>query len=194
MKRTLVIALSATLALAATARADYPPAALVSSPQSLVDSWYRHYLHRPPDQAAAGWAESLAKGQEPEALLATLLSSREYYAAGGDTPTGYIRELFADLVNREPTARELDYWVRRLRFSSRRDVAYDMLVRYPQSWPGWRGTGAYRYNDPATPNPAPANRTFPDPASRSFPDPAGPYFRGYEYRRPIRAFPLGSGG
>jgi hypothetical protein len=193
MIRTFILGLAGALALAGPALADDAPPATGghagASPEMLIDYWYHNYLHRAPDQGAAGWAAALNRGQAPEAILAILLSSQEYYAAGGGTPAGYVRELFHDLVRRDPTPRELDYWVRRLRLSSRRDVAYDLLTRYPQTWPGLRTAPTY-----VPGRPDPFGPRYPDPASRDFPDPGGPYFNGYEYRRPIRAFPLGSRG
>jgi hypothetical protein len=185
MKRIILIALTLLggLVLAGPARAQtYSSAAGIGDAPMIVDYWYRHYLHRGADSGAAGWIAALQRGQQPEAVLATILSSTEYYTDGGGTPTGFIAELFHDLVGREPSAREMAYWLQRLRYTSRRDVAYEMLVRHPQSWPGLRRGAPY------------VPYSFPDPNGPNFPDPAGPYFGNYEYRRPIRAFPLGNRG
>src|SRR5262249_20054229 len=43
--------------------------------EELVRSWYQRYLHREPDPNRAAWVDALNSGQQPEAVLAGILSS-----------------------------------------------------------------------------------------------------------------------
>jgi hypothetical protein len=163
----------------------------------MVSSWYQRYLRRPADAGAAGWIQALRTGHSPEEILSSILSSEEYYRDAGGSGPAFIQRLFMDVVGRPPTGPEITYWTGRMRFRSRKDVAYQVLLRHPQDW-SILGTGTGTpvrarsyYYDPGY---------YPiDPASLNFRDPGGPYFKSpylpnYEYRRPIRAFPLRSRG
>ncbi len=108
--------------------------AYATAPEQLVAFWYRKFLGREPDAGLAGWATALRQGNSPEMVLAGILSSEEYYARGGTTPQGFVRELYRDIAGREPNRRELETLVRRTRLESRSDIAYSLLVRYPLSW------------------------------------------------------------
>jgi hypothetical protein len=184
MARSMALVLPAILASASFAPAQYyyPPAA-PSSPQALVATWYEHYLGRQPDAGAASWVRSLQMGRPPEQVLSTILSSQEYLRRAGGTRPGFIQQLYLDIAGRQPSPQELGYWMGRMRFDSRKDVAYQLLIFFPQDWSGGRG--------PAAPyNPG----YYPEPASPTYSDPAGRYFRSpsyynYEYRRPVRALP-----
>jgi hypothetical protein len=153
-----------------------------------VNSWYERYLRRAPDRGAATWVQSLRRGHSPEEVLSTILSSEEYFARAGGSNVAFVRQLIGDLVGREPAPVEVSYWAGRLRFDSRRDVAYRLLILHPRDWSGTN-----------PPPPAYDPGYYPDPASLRFRDPSGPYFKSpyfynYEYRRPIRAFSLGAQG
>jgi hypothetical protein len=115
----------------------------------LVQTWYRKYLHREPDpDGIATWVNALSSGQTPEAVLATLLGSQEYYDRCGDTPDGFVRIAFQDITGRAPTPSEYAYWTGRMTFMSSKDVAYAMLTRYPQTWgtpAAWRDDNRYEY-------------------------------------------------
>jgi hypothetical protein len=103
--------------------------------QAQVASWYRKFLNREPDPAGlAGWVEGLRSGGSPERTLAGILGSAEYYVKSGSTPEGFIRTLYRDLLGRDPTEREMVFWLRRMYHQDRSDVAYTFLMRYPQSW------------------------------------------------------------
>jgi hypothetical protein len=80
------------------------------------------------------WTNALHSGSSPAFTLSGILGSDEYYARAGYSPQGFIRTLFADLTGREPTYEDFNYWLRRLAFEDRRDVAYALLESYPQSW------------------------------------------------------------
>jgi hypothetical protein len=97
----------------------------------LVDSWYRRYLGRPAELGARGWVDALDAGQAPEAVLASILSSDEYWQRSGQNGRAYVTMLFQSITGRRPARRETEYWLHHLRRRDRRDVAYDMLKRYP---------------------------------------------------------------
>jgi hypothetical protein len=181
----LTIALSASLA---PAQSYYHPSEAPGDPQTLVRSWYDRYLHRAADAGADAWIKALRTGHSPEDVVSTILSSQEYYAAAGGSGPGYIRQLYLDLIGHAPSPAEINYWMGRLRYSSRRDLAYQLLIRHPQNWSGLQA-----------PPPSYDPGYYPDPASPTFRDPSGPYFHSshfynYEFRRPLRAFSLGSQG
>jgi hypothetical protein len=121
-----------------------PAAAQAQSAQSqaLAASWYARFLGRPVDAAGSGWAVALDQGQRPEKLLAALLGSPEYYQRTGGTPENYVQSLFLDLTGRRPTPAEYSLWIRRLLhtrgeqpgYDELTDLAYAMLLRYPQSY------------------------------------------------------------
>jgi hypothetical protein len=190
MTRTFALTLGALLLSSSLAQAQryYYPAAAPGDPQTLVRSWYERYLRREPDTGSGAWVRSLRAGHSAEDVLATILSSQEYFTDAGGTAAGFVRQLFLDLTGREPSPTEINTWVNRLRFERRKDIAYRFLILHPQNWSGT--------------NPPPLNYDpgyYPDPASPTFRDPGGPYFHSpyefnYEYRRPIRAFPLGARG
>jgi hypothetical protein len=140
MKRLILLAGAAVLALAPDAPAQQPPSYVEAAAQ--VDGWYQRFLGRTAstDRGSNLWVTQLTQGNSPEAVLAGILSSNEYYAKGRNTAEGFVNNLFRDLLGRRPTAREYDYWVRRAYaqnaedMKTRQDIAYDFLSRNPGSW------------------------------------------------------------
>jgi hypothetical protein len=190
MKRLLALALPTLLLGTSFAQAQsyYHRTDAPGDPQTLVRSWYERYLRREPDAGAGSWVQSLRTGHSPEDVLATILSSAEYFTTAGRSNPGFVRQLYLDVLGREPSPAEINYWGGRLRYESRKEVAYQMLIRHPQNWSGMKAP-------PPTYDPG----FYPDPTSPTFRDPGGPYFHSpyfynYEYRRPIRAFPLDARG
>jgi hypothetical protein len=184
MARSTNSAWLALLVLAgpALAQPQYPPPPPqpypTNDPQALVESWYERFLHRNAELAAAGWVEALRRGQSPEQTLSSILGSDEYYLRNGSTPQGFIQGLFVDLTGRQPAPAQMDAWLRRVRFESRQDIAYHMLMRYPQAW---QGTAPAYYPD----QPPPAVGPNPNPNPYPY-----PYYNSYEYRRPFRRFQI----
>jgi hypothetical protein len=130
-----------------------------ADPEALVRSWYQKYLGREVDPSGySSWVNSLTQGSPPEAVLATILASDEYFQRAGNTPEGFIQQLFRDFVGRGPTRGEFDLWVRRVYSDDRRDIAYALLRRHPQTW------GASSY------------------------DPRGESPHDYDYRRPFSRY------
>ncbi|MGH7222947.1 MAG: DUF4214 domain-containing protein [Gemmataceae bacterium] len=190
MRRLLAFTFASILLSASLAQAQsyYHPVEAPGDPTVLVHSWYKRYLRREADAGANGWIQALRTGHSPEDVLSTVLSSQEYFTAAGRSNPGYVRQLYLDLIGRAPSPAEINYWTGRLRYESRKDVAYHMLVRHPQNWSGMKA-----------PPPSYDPGYYPDPASPTFRDPSGayfhsPYFYNYEYRRPIRAWMLDSRG
>jgi hypothetical protein len=99
------------------------------SPEELVRSWYQRFLHRDPDPLWSVWVEAVRYGQEPNAVLAAILGSQEYFNNAGGTPEGFVQALYQDISGRRPTPEEMGYWVRRVLDRDRNDVAYALLTR-----------------------------------------------------------------
>ena len=137
MRRFLAAVLFGTFMAAA------PTAALAQSAQAqaIVSEWYSRFLHRPID-GAAGWEQALDQGQNPDKLLSGILGSNEYYLRAGGTDPGFVQTLFVDVNGRQPTQPEYALWLNQLiqlessvpAYEVRDDVAYAMLLRYPQNW------------------------------------------------------------
>jgi len=183
MARSMALVLPAILASAGFVQAQYDyyyPAAAPRDGRLLVQGWYEHYLGREPDPGALSWIHSLQTEHPPEQVLSTILSSQEYLVRAGGTRAGFIRQLYLDIAGRQPSGQELGYWMGRMRFDSRKDVAYQLLTYFGQNWSGGRGPAA-----PYHPG------YYPESASPTAGNPAGSYFRNpsyqnYEYRRPVR--------
>jgi hypothetical protein len=175
MTRTFAFALSGLLAFAgfAPAQSDTGP----TNYQQLVNSRY------------ASRAGSIERRTVPHESLAPGSTVDPEFA-----PRAYIERLFLDTLGRRPSDLEASYWLQRLSYQPREDVALELMQRRPTRWPG--------YYDPRSGvdyDPGPGSSFFPDPASLNFRDPSGPYFKSpyysnYQYRRPLRAFPLASQG
>jgi len=140
MKRFLLIAGLAALVTPLSLPAQYPyqPGGAGGAEQ-MVQEWYGRFLGRAADPQAAGWINLLQSGHAPDAVLAQLLASPEYYLRGGSTPQGFVQRLHIDLTGRPPGPGETAAWVRQLYSHDRQDVAYQMLQRYPQNWGGSPG-------------------------------------------------------
>lgn len=190
MIRTLVLALG-TLFLASglTSAQTYSDRdATPSEPRTRVRSWIKGYLHRQPTPSARTWIQSLRTGHSPRDVQSSILASDEYYRDAGGTNASYVRRLYADVIGRAPLPAEINYWVGRLRYEDRKDVAHQMLRFHPRKVSRIRT--------------APFNSDagyFPDPASPTFCDPSGsyfhsPYFYNYEKSRSLRAFGLNEQG
>jgi len=124
-----------TLLIALTCNTLVAAQPLGPSPTVAVRNWYQHYLNREPDQSGlVAWTDSLRSGNHPALVLASILGSDEYFAKAGNTREGFVRTLFLDVAGREPTRRELGYWVNRLSVETNRDVAYAFLLNYPAAW------------------------------------------------------------
>jgi hypothetical protein len=178
MTRTLVLALPTLLLTVSLAPAQ--SYSYSSRPQG--------YLRRETAPSERPPTQAMRDVGTPQYVESGKLASDDYFARAGGTRAAYIRRLYFDVVGREPLPAEINYWVGRLRYETRRDVAYRLLRFHPQNVGGMT---------PVPPNYDPG--FFPDPASQTFPDPGGPYFRSpyfdnYGNNRSLRAFYLGAQG
>jgi hypothetical protein len=134
MKRLfLAIGLAALLA-PLPGSAQFPPGVYGDRAEQLVGEWYSRYLGRGTDPYAAVWIQALRSGQTPEAVLAQILASDEYYQKADNTPEGFVCTLHRQLSGRLPSPDEARAWLARVYRGERQDVAYQMLLRYPQDW------------------------------------------------------------
>jgi hypothetical protein len=153
MRRVIVLS-ALILCVVPPASAQYPPSQGqyvpyqgFDDPQELVEHWYQTFLRRNParDRSTYAWAEQLRRGVSPNAVLAGIISSDEYYAKGGSNPEGFIRNLFADILVRPPKEGELRYWMRRALTQditdpqTRQNIAYEILTSNPGSASGSYG-------------------------------------------------------
>lgn len=191
MTRILAFAFPALLLVPSSAPAQtfyYSRGSAASNPATLVRSDYEGYLRREPGPAASTWIQARRTGSTPQAVLSGILSSDEYYAAAGGTQPAYVRQLYVDVIGRDPLPAEINYWAGRLDYESRENVTHQMLRQHPQN------------TSVLSVPPAPYDPGyFPDPASPTFRDPSGPYFHSpyfynYEQAPAIRNFELRSQG
>jgi hypothetical protein len=90
---------------------------VASSTEYLTDvvaSIYQHYLHRGLDAGAPGWVGLLAGGTSNEQVTIDIVSSPEYFADQGGSNSGFVRGLYLDILNRTPSAAEVQVWVNAL--------------------------------------------------------------------------------
>ena len=190
MTRTLVLALPTlllTVSLAPAQSSSYRPAT-PGDPATLNRSFIKGYLRREPTPSDTSSMQALRSGGSPEYVQSGILAGDEYFRRAGGTRPAYVRQLYVDVLGREPLPAEINYWVGRLRYETRRNVAYRLLRFHPQNVSGMT---------PVPPSYDPG--FFPDPASPTFRDPSGPYFHSpyfynYEKSRAIRAFYSGAQG
>src|SRR5262249_10604221 len=82
---------------------------------AVVTVWYQHHLGRDPEPAGlARWVSRLKQGENHDDVLAGLLASQEYFDRHGSSSQGFVRGLYREILYREPTAAEVNSWVRRL--------------------------------------------------------------------------------
>jgi hypothetical protein len=78
----------------------------------LVDSWYRLYLNRAPEpEGMRDQLDRLRRGDSPEEIQAGILGSDEYFRLHGSRRHAWVAALYADVLDRSPTRREVDTWV-----------------------------------------------------------------------------------
>jgi hypothetical protein len=182
MTRTVAFALSGLLAFAGLSQAQYDtPSAPQRNAQRLINSRYRS-----DDESRASRMPS--RGHVPELSMSGEPNDPEF------APLAFIERTYLNTLGREPSAQESAYWMNRLGYQTREAMTLELLQKRPL---GWQGTYDPRWGKDY--DPGAGSSRFPDPASLNFRDPSGPYFKSpyyinYQYRGPIRAFPLGSQG
>jgi len=134
MKRFILAVGLVVLLTPLTAQAQFRRGGSGDMPEQMVADWYQRFLGRPLDPQGSVWIEGIKSGQQPEAVLAQILGSTEYYIRAGSSPQGFVRRLHIDLTGRPPGPSETRAWAAQVYHGDRQDVAYQMLQRYPQGW------------------------------------------------------------
>ncbi len=89
--------------------------AQVYNSSDYVRNLYRKYLGREPtSNELTQWVWSFQKGLSLTEAQATFLSSDEYYDRHGRNPNTFVSGLYAEILNRAPSANEASQWVRNL--------------------------------------------------------------------------------
>jgi hypothetical protein len=107
-----------------SARAQY------YDPAQLVQSWYARYLGRQVDPNGLSiWVQQV-RSYGPVQAQAGILGSDEYYARHGSRPEGFVQGLYADVLGRAASRREMHSWVSRLWVDSgnRAQLAQEFLA------------------------------------------------------------------
>ena len=142
-------------------------------PEDLVRFWHQRLFHREIAPALRDrWVVELRRGIAAPVALAHILAGPEYYVQVGSRPEAWVRNTFVQIVGREPTQAEFQFWLDRLYHEDRDQVAYEMVTRYPPAWIN---------QAPVVVAPAPVVTTRVVPAPVIVPAPV----EVYEYRRPI---------
>jgi HEAT repeats/Domain of unknown function (DUF4214) len=83
--------------------------------QRLVESWYQLYLHRPSDEAGMrDYLGRLRNGQGPMEVQAAMLGSDEYYRLHSARQRPWVVAMYADVLDRSPSARDVQNWLQAL--------------------------------------------------------------------------------
>lgn len=96
----------------------------------LITTAYADYLGRTPDAGGlANWLAAMRAGLTIQQMESGFISSAEYYGKAGGTPATWVRQLYADVLDRTAGASEVDHWVSFLaRGGSRSQVALGFLL------------------------------------------------------------------
>jgi putative lipoprotein len=85
-----------------------------------ITQWFRDYLGREPrSQELYVWESHLARGGTLEDAQLQILSTPEFYYQANADDTEYVRRMFLLVANRQPSAQEVDQWLRRLQYHNR---------------------------------------------------------------------------
>src|SRR5947209_8668091 len=184
---TLVAALMTVGLASGTADAQYSYRPQVAQDDAgVVTMWYQKYLGRDPDAVGLQtWVNQLRRGAPVEA---SILGSDEYFARHGNTPESFVTGLYVEVLNRQPSAAEVQNWIVRLQQLNwnRTSMADEFLraAQYELSLQGGAVTqpGYQPYYPPAT-----TTTVVPSVSYYYSPVPAGGIYSGYGYRSSYRS-------
>ncbi len=78
----------------------------------MLSDLYDKVFGRAPDSAgAAYWRDVMTSGYRFDKIGANFFGSAEYFNRAGESHTGFVTELYRDILGREPDAAGLAYWV-----------------------------------------------------------------------------------
>lgn len=103
-----------------------PPAG-GQGPEQQVAAWYSRYLRRQVDQAGMQAHAAAYYQSGPDAALAGILGSREYYRIWGNTPQGFAQGLYSDILRRPAQPSEISTWASQVNRKSLNQIALDFL-------------------------------------------------------------------
>jgi len=77
----------------------------------VIEGFYAEYLGRIVDAGGLNfWRSQLAGGRNPQAVLADILASDEYFTLQGGTNSGFVDGLYADLLGRSNDSSGAAFW------------------------------------------------------------------------------------
>ena len=99
---------------------------------TMIRGAYLAYLGREPDPSgAAGWLAAMRLNATIQQMEAGFVASEEYYARSGGTDSGWVRELYTDVLGRAAGDAEVRAWTDALAGGgTRHQVAMGFLTSY----------------------------------------------------------------
>lgn len=95
----------------------------------LIQGVYEHYLGRAAEPAGLSyWLGRMSAGMRISDLEAGFITSDEYYAKAGGTPSGWVERLYRQVLGRTPSTAEVTGWLPHVDPASRTDVAMGFLL------------------------------------------------------------------
>jgi len=96
----------------------------------LITGSYDRYLGRTPDAGGLrSWLAAMGHGMTIERMESGFIASPEYFAKSGSTYAGWVRKLYADVLNRPAAPSEVTGWTTQLSRGTHRDkVAMGFLL------------------------------------------------------------------
>lgn len=98
--------------------------------EQIVD-WFRDYLHRDPRALElAAWQAHIDRGGSLRDAQVQILSMPEYYNRADASDVTYIRNLHEQILGKQPTQEEMNYWIGRMNANNRLrpEVAREFLA------------------------------------------------------------------
>lgn len=92
----------------------------------IVDGLYRSTLGRGPDTGGRShWINVIRSGATPAEVASYFYASDEYFRRSGGTATAWIRDLYTEILGRQPDVDGLVFWLSRTTTVSRTAIALD---------------------------------------------------------------------
>lgn len=93
----------------------------------IVDDLYWSTLGRGPDAGGRShWIDLIRSGVTPAEVASYFYASDEYFRRSGGTATAWIRDLYTEILGRQPDAAGLVFWLGRTATMSRTAIAHDL--------------------------------------------------------------------